>query len=123
MANENIQMPAVQAGGASPGLATEQGGITTCGRTHKDALIRCAERKCYTGGGIRDSDADNIAVTTREVASVLGYSQEDTWYLSGYLKYVFLQLLGATMVDDKLRGEGVFVGELIAYAVQLTRQP
>ena len=100
--------------------ATTASLIVACGRSHKDALIRCAERKCYVGRGIRDVDADNIAATTREVAGILGYG-DDTLYLSGYLKYLFLQLLGATIVDDKLRGEGVFVGELIAHAVQLVR--
>ena len=95
--------------------------IVACERSHKDALIQCAERKCYVDRGIRDVDADNIATTTREVASILGYDVNVAMYLSGYLKYLFLQLLGATIVDDKLRGEGVFVGELIAHAVQLVR--
>jgi len=92
--------------------------IATCGRTHKDALTRCAERKCYTGG-VRDSDADNIAITTREVASILGYGEEETWYLSGLMKYRFLQSLGIVVIDGRLASEGVFVGELIAYAIRL----
>jgi len=95
--------------------------IVACGRADKDSLIECAERKCYTGRGIRDADADNVAVTTREVASILRYDDNDTLYLSGYLKYVFLQRLGMVVIDDKLTGEGVFAGELIAYAVQLIR--
>jgi hypothetical protein len=95
--------------------------ILACGRTHKDALIECAERKCYTGRGIRDVDADNVADTTRTIAGILGYDVNDAMYLSGYLKYLFLQLLGITVIDDKLRGEGVYVGELIAYATQLMR--
>ena len=67
------------------------------------------------------ADADNVTVTTREVVSILGYGQEEAWYLSGLMKYKFLQLLGITIMDDKLAGEGVFVGELIAYAIQLIR--
>ena len=96
--------------------------MAACGRTYKDALIRCAERKCDVGSGIRDVDADNVADTTRTIASILGYSYDDALYLSGYLKYLFLQLLGITVIDNKLAGEGVHVGELVAYAIQLVRQ-
>jgi len=93
--------------------------IATCGRVDKDSLIRCAQRKCDIGSGIRDVDADNIAITTREVASILGYGEEETWYLSGLMKYRFLQSLGIVVIDDRLASEGVFVGELIAYAIRL----
>jgi len=99
--------------------ATTAALIAMCGRADIDSLMRCAGRRCYTGRGIRDVDADNVATTTREVASILGYDVNDAMYLSGLMKYRFLQLLGATVIDDKLAGEGVFAGELITYAVQL----
>ncbi len=92
----------------------------SCGRTNKDALIDCAVHLCDACGySIRTSDADNIASTARDVAGILGLDTNTAGYLSGILKYRFLQTFGAVSID--LHGNGVFAGELLAYAVHMLR--
>ncbi len=108
-------------GGDVAVAATTAALLLSCGRADKDALIDCAVRRCSAyGNGVRVSDADNIASTARDVAGVLGLDTDTAGYLSGILKYRFLQTFGAVSID--LCGNGVFAGELLAYAVQLVRK-
>ncbi len=108
-------------GGDAAVAATTAALLLSCGRADKDALIDCAVRRCSAyGNGVRTADADNIAATVRDIGRILGLADEDAGYISGLLKYRFLQALGAVEVD--IRGHGALIGELLAYATQLVRK-
>jgi len=103
--------------GRAAAVAAAAGALMcACGRADADSLLDCAERRCGSGPGVRTSDADAVAATTREVGGVLGLGF-DASRLAGYLKYRFLQSLGAPALE--LSGRGAIWGELIAYACRM----
>jgi len=104
--------------GRAAAVAAAAGALMcACGRVDADSLLDCAERRCGGGPGVRTSDADAVAAVAREVGDVLGLHFNTASHLAGYLKYMFLQSLGAPMLD--LDGRGAVWGELIAYACHI----
>jgi len=90
--------------------------IHSCGRADYDTVIRCAARGC---DGVDTQTAHVIAETAREVGATLGLPLDRAAYVSGLLKY---QYLNFRVAEPEIRGEGALWGELVAYALQLLEQ-
>jgi len=104
--------------GRAAAVAAAAGALMcACGRADMDDLLDCAERMCGGGPGVRISDADAVAAAAREVGGILGLHPDEASRLAGYLKYKFLQSLGAPALE--LSGRGTLWGELIAYACRI----
>jgi hypothetical protein len=91
--------------------------MCACGRANADGLLDCAERMCGGGPGVRASDADAVAAAAGEAGGILGLHPGEAARLAGYLKYRFLQSLGAPALE--LGGREALWGELIAYACRV----
>ena len=94
--------------------------IYSCGHADYDTIMRwCAVCGCDTTG-VDTKTADTITETAYEVGTTLGLPTEEAWRIAGLLKYHYLNFR-AMLYEDDLRGEGVLWGELVAYALRISR--